>query len=296
MKAQSQTFYKKALKTLHSLMGSLTDEYYFDMYEPNFHKIQGNYTIKHKIENTKEVYCKYHPDFDIETFNKFPNHFLEKIVENDTTIYFDEKYIYLELYKILYLLDTTIYHRKYIKTSKYNKRVKANNKSLTTQKNSHKKNILPSSNIYDKGEHRLNYHYLNNLQKEKKVTKFFLQTMTLYDLEKVAMLYKEKRDNVKKTIHFLEDRLIQKTADEAILKSLGILLHYEFKNYLKIGDDDSKKYIADIMSYIFNAIVNDDEFNRYVYLISTISFFPIFGIKGTGNFKLLNRKYILIKC
>ena len=283
---------KLSVKAVQNFFKELSSDYYFDMYEPNYHEIKGNYTIKNKIENTKEIFCKYHPKFNLEDFNKLSNSYLEDIVENDTTIYFDEKYIYLELYKILFLIQQTMELREYIKTSKYKKYLK-DNKNLTKQKNNHKSNILPSSNLYDKGEHRLNYHYLNNLQKENKTTKFFLQIIVLTDIEKVAILYKGKRENIIKTINFLENRLVQKTTQPAILKSLGILLHHEFKNYLKIKDTKSKELIVDIMSSIFDVKVNDDEFNRCVYITSTVSYIPIFG--ASKNKYYLEREKKLIR-
>lgn len=292
MKKQSQIIYKKELKTLQNLIKSISSEYYMDMHVDNYLKIQGKYTLKHKIENTKNMFCKYHPDFDIETFNKFPDHFLEEIVENDTTIYFDEKYIYLELYKILFLIYLTMQLQKYIKTSKYQKHLKKN-KNLKSQKRSHKQFILPSSYISDKGEHRLNYHYLNSLLKEKKATKFFMYILTLMDLEKVAMLYKEKKEHTKKLLSFIENRLIEKTTDKSILKSLGILLHYEFKKYLKIEDLKSKDYITDIMKFVFETSIDYDGFNRHIYMTSTIYYFPIFGAKKTNHY--LNKEKKLIK-
>ena len=118
--------------------------------------------------------------------------------------------------------------------------------------------------------------------------------MALQDAYKISAIYdKKEKEKTEKIFHFYENRLTQKTTQKAVLKSLGILLHYEFKHYLKIGDTKSKELITDMMTSIYNTKVNDDEFNRHIYLASTVSLFPIFGAKKNKHF--IQREKDIIK-
>lgn len=176
----------------------------------------------------------------------------------------------------------------------YERHIKANS-NITSQMNMHKNFMYKTYNsVKYNGEHRINWHFLNNLKKEKKITNFFLQSMALSDPYKIASIYDDKeQEKTEKIFHFYENRLTQKTTQSAILKSLGILLHYEFKYYLKIGDTKSKELITDMMASIYNTKVNDDEFNRHIYLASTVSLFPIFGAKKSKHF--IKREKDIIK-
>lgn len=284
---------KQSQSTLQDLFKTLSQEYYFDMHIPNYKVINERFNLEQKIQNTKELYCKYHPNFDIKSFNKVPMHFLKEIVKNDSVIYLDDTLILKELYKIIYLIDMTNNINDFIKTKKYERHLKAN-KNITTQMNSHRKYLLVgSSPISYRGEHRLNWHFLNNFKKEKKITKFFLEAMVLKDIEKISGFYEMDEDKIIQILTFYENRLIQRTNQKAVLKSLGILLHYEFKYYLNIGDNDSQKLVVDIMSNIYDTKVNDDEFNRKIYLASTVSFNPIFAAKKNNHF--LNKEKTIIR-
>jgi|GEM_PF-3250752 len=281
------------IKTAQDLFKALSSDYYFDMHIPNFRVIRDKFDIEKKILNTKQIYCKYHPEFDIKSFDKFPIHFLKDIVKDDNIIYFDDTLILKELYKIMQLIDTTNNIIKYITTNNYTRHIQAN-KNITSQMNIHRNFLLPSTSVIRyRGEHRLNWHFLNNFRKEKKITKFFLQAMSLMDIEKIGMFYNEDKEIIEQILHFYEKRLIQKTTPNAVLKSLAILLHYEFKHYLNIGDDDSKMFIVDIMSNIYNTKVDDDGFNRKIHISSTIAFTPIFGAKKDQHF--IDREKQIIK-
>jgi len=293
MKKNSDEALNESNQTAQDLFNALLKDYYFDMYEVNYTVITDKFDIETKIKNTKQLYCKYHPDFDIKSFDKFPIHFLKDIVKDDTRIYFDNTLILKELYKIIALIDMTNYLQSYITTKQYQRHLKAN-KNITSQMNNHRKFVLPSSSpIHSRGEHRLNWHFLNNFRKEKKVTNFFLQVMVLTDLNKFVNFYNEENETVEKVLNFYRTRLTQKTTQQAILKSLGILLHHQFKKYLKIGDTKSKEYVSSFMAYIYDTKVNDDEFDRNIYIASTISFSPIFGAKKDKHF--IDREKDIIK-
>ena len=264
------------------------------MYEVNYYVVNDKFNIDKKILNTKQLYCKYHPNFDIKSFNKFPKHFVKKIVKKDTVICFDSTLIFKKLYTILALIDNTNILTKFITTRKYERHIKANS-NITSQINMHKNFMYQTYNsIKCNGEHRVNWHFLNNLKKEKKITNFFIQSIVLGDPYKISSIYdKKEQDKTEKIFHFYENRLTQKTTQKAVLKSLGILLHYEFKHHLKIGDTKSKELITDMMASIYNTKGNDDEFNRHIYLASTVSLFPIFGAKKSKHF--IKREKDIIK-
>jgi len=115
-----------------NLQNTLSNDYHFDMYEVNYHVVKDNFNIEKKILNTKQLYCKYHPTFDIESFNKFPTHFLKEIVKKDIVICFDDTLIFRELYKIIAWFDNTNTIQEFITSKKYKRHIKANS-NITSQ-------------------------------------------------------------------------------------------------------------------------------------------------------------------
>lgn len=272
-------------------------QYISDLYLENYtYPIDIHYK-KDIINNTLNFYLSHHPTFNINAFNQLSYLTIEQIIKYDKAIKIENKIIYKELYKILFLIDITFEALKFIKHINYPKQyfasIQSDKKRVKTEINNHKKLIINNRSISSKGELRVNWYFYNLFKKNKDLLQFFLNIYTLVDITKASFLHTESKDTVLKVLHFFNDKLTQKTTPRALIKNLGILLHYEFKNYLKIKDTNSKKLIAEIIPYIFDAEPpNDEEFNNYIYLSSTLSFFPIFGATKTNPYPNIRQQEI----
>ena len=270
-------------------MKYVKNKYYNDLYIENYTYPVDIYYKKDVIENTLNYYIHHHPTFNINQFNQLSNECLEQLVKDDKTICIDNQNIYKELYKIIWLIDCTFEALSFIKRPQYPKKYFAQNQSdkkkINTQLKNHKKMIVGNQSISSRGEIRANWYFYNLFKKNKELSQFFMNLYTIVDIQKASFLYEESIDIVEKTLHFFEDKLIQKTTKNKLIKSLGILLHYEFKNFLNIKDTQSKELIAEIIPYVFDVDKpNDEEFNQHIYLSSTLSFFPIFGASSKNPY------------
>ena len=146
--------------------------------------------------------------------------------------------------------------------------------------------------IVHKGEHRLNWWFNDMFAKNQKVVKFYLHIFTLIDLERCNFIKKESKELQLKVINFLESKLIQRTGENDILKSLSILLHSELKHFLKIKDTKAKEQVTQIILNLLNYKPNDEEFNKTIYFRSSIKFMPIFGAKKDSHYDTNEKKFI----
>ena len=146
--------------------------------------------------------------------------------------------------------------------------------------------------IIEKGEHRLNWWFNHIYPENQKVVKFYLHIFTLIDLERCNFIKKESKELQLKVINFLESKLIQRTGENDILKSLSILLHSELKHFLKIKDTKAKEQVTQIMLNLYNYKPNDEEFNKTIYFRSSIKFMPIFGAKKDSHYDI-NEKFFI---
>lgn len=271
--------------------------YIQDLYLENYtYPIDIHYK-KDIINNTLNFYLKYHPTFNINAFNQLSLSTLEEIIKHDKVIKIENQIIYKELYKIIWLINITFEALKFINQSNYPKKyfadIQSDKKKVTREKNRYKNIIISNNAISSKGELRVNWYFYTLFKKNKDLLKFFLNIYTLTDITKASLLYTENEDTVTKILKFFNDKLIQKTTPKALIKNLGILLHYEFKNYLKVKDTKSKELISEIIPYVFDEeSPNDEEFNNYIYLSSTLSFLPIFGSSKKNPYPVNKQKQI----
>jgi len=260
----------------------LKKDYYDDLYLENYTYPVNIYFTKDLVENTIALYHGHHPSFNYDVVTHIPYHCFEQIVKHDKVIVINEHIIYKELYKILFLIHNTFYSLDFIKNKSYPKKysayIQSDRKRVNGAIRSHKNMIVNNNVISSKGELRANWYFYNLFKNNRNLTTLLLNLLTITDISKFSSLYKEKNETITKVLHFFNDKLIQQTTPTKVIKSLGVLLHYEFKNYLKIKDTKSKELISELIPYIFDtASPNDEEFNNHVYISSTLSFMPIFG-------------------
>ncbi len=243
-----------------------------------------------------DLYFEYHKTLNPNFFNKVKDLFIE-IVKNDKIIELDNKIILKELYKILFLIDNTNQLLDFISQPSYPKKYFASYQSdkreINREKKRHKNMIVKAKTpIVHKGEHRLNWWFNDMFAKNQKVVKFYLHIFTLIDLERCNFIKKESKELQLKVINFLESKLIQRTGENDILKSLSILLHSELKYFLKIKDTKAKEQVTQIILNLLNYKPNDEEFNKTIYFRSSIKFMPIFGAKKDSHYDI-NEKFFI---
>lgn len=270
---------------INDLLKAISKDYILDLYLFRYLIPNGVKSQEFYVDNTINLYFDYHETLNSNFFNKVKNVFIQ-IVKNDKIIELDNKIILKELYKILYLIDVTNELLDFISQPSYPKKYFASYQSdkreINRQKKKHKGMIVKAkAPLIYKGEHRVNWWFNDMFEKNQKVVKFYLHAFTLMDLEKCNFIKKEKEELQELFINFLESKLIQKTTDKDILKSLAILLHSELRHFLKIQDMKAKEFTREILEHLFDYTPNDEEFNKTIYFRSSIKFMPIFGARKT---------------
>ena len=273
---------------INDLLKFTSKDYIFDLYESRYIIPSGVKSHEYYINKTLDLYFEYHKTLNPNFFNKVKDLFIE-IVKNDKIIELDNKIILKELYKILFLIDNTNQLLDFISQPSYPKKYFASYQSdkreINREKKRHKNMIVKAKTpIVHKGEHRLNWWFNDMFAKNQKVVKFYLHIFTLIDLERCNFIKKESKELQLKVINFLESKLIQRTGENDILKSLSILLHSELKHFLKIKDTKAKEQVTQIMLNLYNYKPNDEEFNKTIYFRSSIKFMPIFGAKKDSHY------------
>jgi hypothetical protein len=281
---------------INDLLKFTSKDYIFDLYESRYIIPSGVKSAEYYINNTLDLYFEYHKTLNPNFFNKVKDLFIE-IVKNDKIIELDNKIILKELYKILFLIDNTNQLLDFISQPSYPKKYFASYQSdkreINREKKRHKNMIVKAKTpIVHKGEHRLNWWFNDMFAKNQKVVKFYLHIFTLIDLERCNFIKKESKELQLKVINFLESKLIQRTGENDILKSLSILLHSELKYFLKIKDTKAKEQVTQIILNLLNYKPNDEEFNKTIYFRSSIKFMPIFGAKKDSHYDI-NEKFFI---
>lgn len=90
---------KELQTTLQNILSYINNEYYIDLYLPDFKPTSGvDLSNRNKlVENTITTYKIHHEFFDDKKI-KFINDDLLEIVKHDEVVYFQQTYIYKELY------------------------------------------------------------------------------------------------------------------------------------------------------------------------------------------------------
>jgi len=285
---------------LYTLLQQLSKHYLYDLYIENYTYPTNIYKTDDRIKNTFEFYSFHHPDFNIKILDKLSYNVLEIIVKNDKTIKLDNHVIFKELYKIILLIDQTFITLNKLKSSKYPNQYFAHmqsDKKAVRQEKRHLKYMRYKSNsfISSHKEVKANLYFYTMYEKNPLLTKFFLNVFVIQDMIRLTDFQNET--DISKLIFitdFFNYYLIQKTTPKAIIKSLGILLHYEFKTFLGIKDTTSKELIAELIPYIFDCETpNDYEFNKHILLNCTLDKFPIFTASKKSPITQTSNKQLL---
>ncbi len=281
---------------INDLLKVISKDYILDLHQFRYMIPSGVKSPVYYINNTLNLYFEYHKTLNPNFFNKMEDLFME-IVKNDKIIELDNKIVLKELYKILFLIDNTNQLLDFVSEKNYPKKYFASyhsdKREIKREEKKHKSMIINTRTpIIHKEEHRLNWWFHNMFEKNPKIVKFYLHSFTLMDLEKCNFIKRENEEIQLQVINFLESKLIQRTCENDILKSLSILLHSEFKYFLKIRDTKAKEYTTETMLNLYNYKPNDEEFNKTIYFRSSIKFMPIFGAKKSTHYDIHEKKFI----
>lgn len=283
------------------LFVSSSKDYYHDLYLPiyKFDPIPEPKNTQFYINNTIDFYCKHHKEFDKTYLIDLENSF-NQIIEKDRLILIHGKVIYYELYRVLWLIESTQNTLKTIEKKDYGKNLFAqihqDQREVKREVQYYKKQLvkakrpLPSKSL--KKEPRLKWYFLQMYHYDKKLFNVFFSSFLLCDLEKVADIYTLSEDELEIVMDALNYLMNQKTTASAVIKSLGILLYTVARYYLKIKHEKAKTLAVEIVQYVFEDVeaLNDEEFNASVYIRSVVSGIPIFG--ASRRKEVLNKKEI----
>ncbi len=272
---------------LQSIITSVSKEYYFDYYLINFKSIKGVDLSKKDlyIENTIEAYLNHHEIADSSIFSKLKEYF-HNLVKFDTHIYFDDKIIYKELYKILKLINDTLTIQDILNDSKqYPKnfaKIQTDLKKVNTMRYQNKRNLIGDLKQFNRTESRLKYWLATLYVKNRNITKFFLYLFLAIDIKKIKILHEIDKESRELILNTYDWFLMQKTTMPQVRKSLGILLYWEQINFLKIKKDDAEVNTVAIIYELFQKDINCYEFNDAIWIKSSVNH-PIFAASKEYN-------------
>ena len=281
---------------IQELITSLSKNYYWDYYLPNFKKVDGvNLSNKPKIiKVTIQKYKEHHPEFKDNKLKDIQNYFL-KMVENDTIIYFQENQIYQELYKILYLIDNTFEVQKLLNNpNKYPQgfaTIQSDLQQVKSFRKHYKKNLIGLYKLVGKGQSRFRYLMSNGYIHNKNLTKFFTHLFVIGDFIKVKDFHNDE-DITKLVLNELDFFLMQKTSISKVVKSLGILLYSEMLKHLEIDRKNAEEYTSHIIYYLFKEEFNAKELHKSIELKSSIGYYPVFRASKKASLSKDEQQFI----
>lgn len=283
----------RLVQPLQNLLSSISKEYYLDFYLPHYKIVSGvNLSDRHKyMENTISLYKKHHESLDEQRVGYIKEDLYE-LCRHDEVIHFENILIYKELYKILFLIESTFNAQALLNDSKAYPtgfaKVQSDKKKINSFRHHEKKNLVGSFRLTDRKESRLRYWLTTLYFQNRNLTKFFLHSFIIADTEKIKALYDDEQAS-ELILNDLTYFLMQKTSVSAVVKSLGILLYSEMKYFLGVRPQYAEVYMKSIIYKLFRENVNAYEFEKQVILRSSLGFFPVFGsskkihLKGNEN-------------
>ncbi len=288
-------------KIILNLIEKLKDVYLFDLFEEKFIRVTGiNLSKENKnsiLKNTISVYEKNHKKLEYKNLYKILREYILDFITKEDIVCLDDKLIYLELYKIIFLIETTHRILNFINDkNEYPTKFAAfqsDFKEIKSFRYHHKKNLIGRFALSNRKEARLKYYLSTMYYKNKELTKFFLHNFLISDIFKISVLYDETEEDIKTIFNALDFFLTQKTTKKAVIKSLGILLYYQFKSFMKISVKDVEILTQNIIYEIFDENINMYEFKRHIYIKSSINWFPIFAASKKSS--LDEREKLFIK-
>lgn len=289
---------QKLQTTLENLVSSMSDDYYLDYYIENYKQsLWANKSDKDKIiKDTVNKFKEHHEDFEEHKIKHIFDYF-EKITKNDKVIHFEEKFIYKELYKILYIIDSTFQAQKLLNDSKAYPtgfaKIQSDLKEVKLFRKHNKKNIvgdylLPRSY---RGSSRFRNWFATLYIKNKALARFFTHLFLTADLVRVKEFHEDEEVS-KKLIEELEYILMQQTTISKVIKSFGILIYWEMIKYLGVHKNDAEVYTKAMIYELFKENFNAEELHKVVEIKSSLGFFPIFGASKKTSLKDDEKQFI----
>ncbi len=270
--------------TLQNLLSSIEDDYYIDYYLPDFKPEKGvNLSDRYKIiNNTVNKYKEYHEDFQDEKI-KLITEELYAIVKKDTVIHFEDSFIYRELYKMLFLIDSTFNSILFLNDKKAYPcgfaKVQSDLKKVELFREHNKKNIVGDYRLHKsyRGQSRFRNWFATLYINNKTLAKFYTHLFLTADIVKIKDFHEDEEVS-KKILEELEFILMQKTIDSKVIKSCGILLYYEMIKFLSVDRNSAEVHTEVIIEKLFQSSFSGYELHRVIEIKSSLGFFPIFGV------------------
>lgn len=281
---------------IENILSLIPSDYRVDYYIPNYKELLWNSLSNRDkyLQNTIDLYKKYHEDFDTKRVKPILDEF-SRIIKYDSVILFDDTLIYKELYKILGLIDITFKAQELLNNPKEYPtgfaKIQSDKKQLNSYKRFYKASIIGPYRVSNRKEARLKYWVSTLYLKKKNIVNFFLYGLLVGDLVKVESLEEDTEAN-NLFLANLDYFLMQKTTISAVVKSLGILLYSEFNQYLKINKHDSEVMMKSIIYELFREPVNVYEFDKHISIKSSLPFLPIFGASKKSHLEDYDEDFI----
>jgi len=289
---------QELLATLQNLLSSASEDYYIDYYLSDFKPAKGiNLSDRNKIiNNTIKKYKEHHKDFQDKKMKLILEE-LHEIIKQDIVIYFEDILIYRELYKILFLLDSTFNAIKLVGDKNIYPcgfaKVQSDLKKVELFREHNKKNIIGDYRLHKsyRGQSRFRNWFTTIYIKNKTLAKFYTYMFLTADLAKVKDFHEDEEIS-KKLLIELEFILMQRTVQSKVTKSCGILLYYEMIKYLAIDRNSAEVYTAVIIEKLFESKFSSHELHKVIEIKSSLGFFPIFGASKKSSLKDNEKQFI----
>lgn len=287
----------KLQDTLQKLLLSISDNYYIDYYLTDFKLAKGvNLHDRSKIiNNTVKKYKEHHIEFP-EKLIKFITEELNEIIKKDTVIHFEDTFIYKELYKILMLINSTFTALDFINSDIYPCKfaeIQSNLQKVELFQKHNKKNIVGHYRLHKslRGQSRFRRWFSTLYLGNKELAKFFTHLFLTADIEKVKEFHEDEKDT-ELLLNELNYILTQRTVDSKIIKSLGILLYWDMRTFLKIDKENAEVYTKAIIYELFKENFNAEELEKIIEIKSSLGFLPIFGASKKASLKENEKLFI----
>jgi predicted acetyltransferase len=282
--------------TTENLLYSLSNEYSVDYFIENFKTVSWiNLSNKEKIIiDTIKKYKEHHSDFNELRVQPLIEYFLQ-IVKNDKVIYFEDSYIYKELYKILFLIDSTLDAQILLNDScAYPSgfaEIQSDLKKVKSFRKHYQKNLFGIRKIVGKGQSRFRYWFTTLYIKNKPLSKFFTYILLSDNLKKFKIFNEDEKISELFLVE-LEFFLMQVTSVSKVVKSFGILLYFEMIEFLIVSKHDAEVFTKAIIHELFRESFNAEELDKVIEIKSALNFLPIFGASKKSTLKDDEREFI----
>lgn len=287
---------KKLSITLQKLISSLSNDYHLDYYEENFKSSSWTNLSKKEtiISDTIKKFGEHHEEFEEHRINSLFEYF-QKIVINDSVIYFEKVYIYKELYKILNLINITFSAQILLNdSSSYPDGfavIQSDLEKVKSFRKQYQNNLFGLRKIVGKGQSRFRYWFTSIYIKNKTLARFFTYLFLTSNLDAVKKSKEDKEEHELLLVE-LEFFLMQHTSISKVIKSFGILLYWEMIEYLEVNKKNSEEYTSHIIYELFRENFNAHELHKHIEIKSSLGYLPIFGASKKANLKEDEKQFI----